>query len=99
MIDVRKILYEICENENVFDENIDLIESGILDSYGIMELLAELEDNGIMETNGLIFSETERGVSIQVSYSHVPMELSRNLVCCSFWVLYISFLLRSIFFS
>ena len=47
MIDVRKILYEICENENVFDENIDLIESGILDSYGIMELLAALEDNGI----------------------------------------------------
>lgn len=47
MIDVRKILYEICESENVFDENIDLIESGILDSYGIMELLAALEDNGV----------------------------------------------------
>ena len=47
MIDVRKILYEICESENVFDENIDLIESGILDSYGIMELLAALEDEGI----------------------------------------------------
>ena len=47
MTDVRKILYEICENENVFDENTDLIESGILDSYGIMELLAALEDEGI----------------------------------------------------
>ena len=47
MTDVRKILYEICENESVFSDDLDLIESGILDSYGIMELLAALEDNGI----------------------------------------------------
>ena len=47
MTDVRKILYKICENEDVFDENTDLIESGILDSYGIMELLAALEDEGV----------------------------------------------------
>lgn len=46
MIDVRKILYEICEDESVFDENTDLIESGILDSYGIMELFSALEDEG-----------------------------------------------------
>lgn len=47
MIDVKKILYEICEDEKVFDDDIDLIESGILDSYGMMELLACLEDEGI----------------------------------------------------
>ena len=47
MIDVKKILFEICEDEKVFDENIDLIESGILDSYGTMELLAVLEEDGI----------------------------------------------------
>lgn len=47
MIDVKKILFEICENEKVFDENIDLVESGILDSYGTMELLAAFEDEGI----------------------------------------------------
>lgn len=47
MIDVKKILFEICEDEKVFDENTDLIESGILDSYGTMELLAALEDEGI----------------------------------------------------
>ncbi|MBE6899733.1 MAG: hypothetical protein E7479_03590 [Ruminococcaceae bacterium] len=47
MTDVKKILFEICEDEKVFDENIDLIESGILDSYGTMELLAALEDEGI----------------------------------------------------
>ncbi len=47
MTDVKKILFEICEDEKVFDENTDLIESGILDSYGMMELLAALEDEGI----------------------------------------------------
>lgn len=46
MTDVRKILYEICEDEKVFDENIDLIESGILDSYGMMELVCRLEEEG-----------------------------------------------------
>ena len=43
----KKILFEICEDEKVFDENTDLIESGILDSYGTMELLAALEEEGI----------------------------------------------------
>ena len=47
MTDVKKILFEICEDEKVFDENTDHIESGILDSYGMMELLAALEDEGI----------------------------------------------------
>jgi D-alanine--poly(phosphoribitol) ligase subunit 2 len=47
LTDVKKILFEICEDEKVFDENTDLIESGILDSYGTMELLAALEDEGI----------------------------------------------------
>ena len=47
MTDVKKILFEICEDEKVFDENTALIESGILDSYGTMELLAALEDEGI----------------------------------------------------
>ncbi len=47
MINIKKILFEISEDEKVFDENIDLIESGILDSYGMMELLAVLEDEGV----------------------------------------------------
>ena len=47
MTDVRKILYEICENESVFSDDLDLIESGILDSYGMMVLLSALEDEGI----------------------------------------------------
>ena len=48
MIDVKKILYEICEDENVFDDNIDLIDSGILDSYAFIELFSRLEDMGIV---------------------------------------------------
>ncbi len=47
MIDVAQILYELSENEKVFDPNYDLIESNILDSYNFIELLSRLEDYGI----------------------------------------------------
>lgn len=47
MIDVTKILYEICEDENVYDLDFDLIESGLLDSLAFIELFSTLEDNGI----------------------------------------------------
>ena len=47
MINVEDILYEICEDKNVYKEGIDLIESGILDSYAFIELFSRLEDEGI----------------------------------------------------
>lgn len=47
MTDVKKLLFEICEDERVFDKDIDLIESGLLDSYATIELLSALEDEGI----------------------------------------------------
>ena len=47
MIDVCKLLYEICEDKNVYDKNYDLIESGLLDSYAFIELFSKLEDLGI----------------------------------------------------
>ena len=47
MIDVKKILYEICEDENVYNPDFDLIESGLLDSFAMTELFARLEDEGI----------------------------------------------------
>ena len=31
-INVRNILYEICEDELVYENNIDLVDSGLLDS-------------------------------------------------------------------
>ena len=46
-IDIKKILYEICEDKRVFEEGIDLIESGLLDSYAFIELFTRLEDEGI----------------------------------------------------
>ena len=47
MIDVAKILYEICEDENVYNPEYDLIESGLLDSFAFIELFSKLEDLGI----------------------------------------------------
>ena len=47
MIDVKQILLEICEDERVLDESVDLVESGILDSYAFIEFFARLEDLGV----------------------------------------------------
>ncbi len=46
-IDIPKLLYEICEDEGVYEKDIDLIESGLLDSYAFIELFSRLEDYGI----------------------------------------------------
>ena len=47
MIDVAKLLYEICEDENVFNPEFDLIENDVLDSFAFIELFVRLEDFGI----------------------------------------------------
>lgn len=47
MIDVKKLLYEIIEDDRIFDKDVDLIESGLLDSYAFIELFSRLEDMGI----------------------------------------------------
>ena len=47
MIDVEEMLCEICETDKVREPDLDLIESGILDSYAIIELFTRLEDKGI----------------------------------------------------
>lgn len=46
-IDIPKLLYEICEDEGVYEKDVDLIESGLLDSYAFIELFSKLEDYGI----------------------------------------------------
>ena len=48
MIDVKKIIYDLCEDEKVYDDSTDLIDSGILDSLMLIELFSTLEDNGIV---------------------------------------------------
>lgn len=47
-IDIPKLLYEICEDDSVYEKGIDLIESGLLDSYAFIELFSKLEDYGIV---------------------------------------------------
>lgn len=47
MLNVTEILYKICNDENVYNLDFDLIESGLLDSLAFIELFSTLEDNGI----------------------------------------------------
>lgn len=47
MIDVKKLLCEVCASDEVYTEGIDLYESGLLDSLAFIELLEALEDEGI----------------------------------------------------
>ncbi len=46
-IDVKQLLYDLCEDERVYEKDIDLIESGIIDSFAFIELFSRLEDYGI----------------------------------------------------
>lgn len=46
-INVPQLLYEICEDEAVYEQDIDLIDSGLLDSYAFISLFTRLEDYGI----------------------------------------------------
>ena len=48
MINISELLYEICEDENVYNPDFDLIESKVLDSYAFIEFFSKLEDNGII---------------------------------------------------
>lgn len=47
MIDVPKLLYEICEDKNVFNPDFDLIESEVFDSFAFIEFFSKLEELGI----------------------------------------------------
>ena len=42
MINVSDLLYEICEDELVYEPDCELIESGLLDSYAMIELFSAL---------------------------------------------------------
>ena len=48
MINVRKILFEICDDESVYSDGTELLESGILDSFAFIQLFSALEDAGIV---------------------------------------------------
>ena len=44
---IRDLLVRVCGTEEALDESIDLIDSGILDSLAFIELLTELDFEGI----------------------------------------------------
>lgn len=44
---IRNLLVRVCGTEEALDESIDLIDSGILDSLAFIELLTELDFEGI----------------------------------------------------
>ena len=46
-IDIKELLYKITENKAVY-EDVDCIDSYILDSYAIIMLINALEDLGII---------------------------------------------------
>ncbi len=43
---LRALLVEACGTQNVLQEDIDLLDSGLLDSLGMINLLDGLEDMG-----------------------------------------------------
>lgn len=47
MKEIYDLLYEICGDKSVYSPDCELIESGLLDSYAIIELFSRLEDEGI----------------------------------------------------
>lgn len=47
LTDIYALLFELCGDKRVFDPNCELIESGLLDSYAMIELFSRLEDDGI----------------------------------------------------
>lgn len=44
---IYDILYEICGDNRVYNPDCELVESGLLDSYAVIELFSRLEDEGI----------------------------------------------------
>lgn len=48
MIDVCALLYDVCEDDRVYDKDFDLLANDVLDSFAMIELFTALEDAGIL---------------------------------------------------
>ncbi|MEG1008428.1 MAG: hypothetical protein RRY22_05600 [Bacilli bacterium] len=48
MINISDLLYEICEDKNVYNPDFDLIESEVFDSFAFIEFFTKLEDLGLV---------------------------------------------------
>ena len=47
MVNIADILFDLCEDDSVYQPGTDLIDSGLLDSFATIELFSRLEDEGI----------------------------------------------------
>ncbi|MBQ6018556.1 MAG: D-alanine--poly(phosphoribitol) ligase subunit 2 [Clostridia bacterium] len=47
MVNIADLLYEICEDDAVYEDGIDLAEAGLMDSFTVITLLERLEDEGV----------------------------------------------------
>lgn len=44
---IKELLVQVCGTEQVLEEGIDLLDSGLLDSLAFIDLLTELDFEGI----------------------------------------------------
>lgn len=44
---IKQLLIQVCGTEDVLEEGVDLLDSGLLDSLAFIELLTELDFDGI----------------------------------------------------
>ena len=47
MLNISLMLFKLFGDERVYDPEFDLVESGLMDSLGLIQLLEMLEDEGI----------------------------------------------------
>ena len=47
MINISLMLFQLFGDKRVYDPEFDLVESGLMDSLGLIQLLEKLEDEGI----------------------------------------------------
>ena len=73
---VKKLLVEACSSRRVLEPGIDLLESGLLDSLGLITLLDGLEDMGIEcviighSERRTYFGETDEACAKKVAAAH-----------------------------
>ncbi len=44
---IKQLLVQVCGTEQVLEQDVDLLDSGLLDSLAFIELLTELDFDGI----------------------------------------------------
>ena len=83
MIDISKLLFELCGDKNVYNPDFDLIDSGLLDSLMFIELFSELEEQGIVLYPTRINRQllrTPRAIQKLVNTIHTDWFLKRNTI-------------------